>query len=178
MAVSDALKPFWGSIQAAATSRLNVAGAFAAMRAASEAQGIALPEGIDAIAMGQAYSAAVRQRNAREALGAAVDNIVTAAPRTADMFRNNAITSDMITPQHPWTQTEVSDVVPTYAVNFQVSIETPEGTSLEYRRVNIGNTLPQTVGQLMDLIDSANELMSEEYGVTQGVTGYGSVLTL
>lgn len=178
MAVSDALKPFWGSIQAAATSRLNTAGAFAAMRQASEESGIPLPTGIDAIAMGQAYSAAVAQRNAGEAVTAAVDRASTAEPGLTDMFRNNAITADMITPQHPWSSSAVSDVIPTYAINFQVSVETPEGTTTEYRRVSIGDTIPQTVGQLMDLIDSANDLMNDEYGITQTITGYGSVFTL
>ena len=66
----------------------------------------------------------------------------------------------------------VQAIMPSYKIQFRVTTQGPEGPITEFRWINMGNDIPQTVGQLWDLVQTANDQMSYNYGQQSTADGF------
>ena len=163
---------YWGAVESAASLRLGIGGAFGAVNEARAADGLSPLSGVDAISMGRIYSLAVQQRNAGEAMQGLINNLQTAPPMQAGLIANMGIDAAMITQTISSGPLAVQATMPSWKIQFRVTTQGPEGPITEFRWINMGNDIPQTVGQLWDLVQTANDQMSYNYGQQSTPDGF------
>lgn len=171
--VPSGVKGYWGSIVSAASSRAGIGGAFQAVNDARSAAGEEPLTGVDAISMGQLYSLAVQQRNAGEAFQAVASAIQNATGAERNLLYNQSLDATFVTQTINSAPDAVLFTEPTFRAQYQVTDDTTGETS--YRWINLGNELPNSIGELWDTVNELNDLSDEAYGTTTTPTGFTQV---
>lgn len=152
------LVTYWGGIQAAATGREGVAGAWARVTALAAADNFSVKGGT-IFDMNTLYSRAVQNRNAAEALNAA------AAPGTIDYSMMGAELY-----ARPLAERNLD---PLYLVRFEHNVLSNGEPDTIWRTDVFRGLLPPTKDQLMEQLNSDAELLSDEYN--QSHVSIGSI---
>lgn len=148
----------WERVQGAVSQRANTAAVFAAVRAAAEQEGLALPQGTFKT-VNQFRSIAVGLRNATQAFSAASPNSI--------------ITDQMIGTTPYARDLNAQILAPQFHVSYQQQVQTATGTETLWRSEIITGPLPSTVGDLLSLLNDTGDLIATSYGVTH--MGIGQV---
>jgi hypothetical protein len=154
------LVTYWGGIQAAATGREGVAGAWARVNALAAADAYTVKGGT-IFDMNTLYSRAVANRNAAESLAAAP------SPGTIDY---TMMGSELYA--RPIAEQNLS---PLYLVRFEHNVLENGEPAMLWRTDVFRGLLPPTKDQLIEQLDSDAQLLGEEYGQSHVSIGAVSV---
>ena len=173
--VPDPLKGYWGPIASAASGRLGIAGAFQAVNDARAANGLDPLSGVDAISMGRMYSLAVAQRNAGQMFQDIANAVAISTGTELSTLLDTPISSPLITETISSGSAALQATMPTFKIQYQVLEQTPQGPVTSFRWINLGNEVPQTVGEVLATINEVNDLVQSEHGTSLTPTGFVNI---
>lgn len=143
------LLQYWGSIQAVARIRGNVQGVISMLRTAlTRPTGTALGHTLQDIQ--SLYSRAVQQRNAGANLAAKFEQIRSATPEMASILRDQAVSPDMLGIDISAPGAAVIQATTNYRARIELQVPGPTGPTTPWRSYDFGNTLPTTLGTILD----------------------------
>ena len=152
---------YWGVIEPAAAARMPTAELWSALRAAAAELGLPSP--------------GVTLRGVNEVCAAA--NAIHRAERDFARLEDGMSLGDRYVAQTPWSRSLAEqNALPTYHVRFLHTFSGPEGEQSEWRTSVITGQLPDTAGELHDLVSEDAENLADKYGVDH--VGYSSVQIL
>lgn len=148
------LLAYWGSIQAAASQRLGVAGAWAALRTALNLGPTTAVSGVASLQdMNTVYGLAVGNRSAGEAFAAATPDA--------------AIDASMIGSTPNARAASVAEASPLYNIRTQYSYTTTGETKSDWVTVQVPQSLTGfTVGDLQAMVETLASAIITSYGIT------------
>lgn len=152
---------YWGVIEQATRDRLGTAEIWQAIREQAAASGLDSP--------------GVTAQDVSRLRGLA-GNVRATSARLENADTGYALDSTMIA-RAPWARPLAErNTLPLYQVRFEHTTENNGETTTEWRTVMFRNTLPTTVGELIDALQQDAEQMADDYGYTHVGIGSFSIL--
>lgn len=150
------LLAYWGNIQSAVSLRASTADLWTAVRDAATREGVGL-EGVNAIDLGRLRSIAAGQRNAMESL--------------ARSRPGQTITGSMIATDLSARSLQAQLMAPQWIVRFEHDITISGELKTVWRSSVFDGSLPPTIDQLRQSVESDAAAMADDYGVTHAGVG-------
>lgn len=175
---SAAAANYWGLITQAASQGLGAAEVSSAVSEAISISGAPPLSFSDYTDIAKMFGLAVSQRNAADAFAAGVDQSATLAAAGAEVS-SVGLDSSMIANQINSAPLADQISAPNYVIRFGV-LENP-GTAEEtqsFRQVALGDYLPSTVNEVMDLLNSITPDMGSEHGVSLALSGPVNIFSM
>lgn len=173
------IKGYWGIVEKAAnanTGRGTGSGAlFSILNAERSARGEAPLSGVTAIQMGQVYSRAVHHRNAAANFAQVYTRLIQATGTLAGLLRDQAITSTMVSPAGPGELTPIAQIAPNYTIRFEATMTVNGEQISTYRYVTTLTVMPETMGDVLDMVNTTIDLITTVHGVSLAFTGNANV---
>lgn len=155
---------YYGIIESAARQGLGTAATWDLIKAEAATLGLTSP-GISAAAVSELRGRAVGVQRSEARIAQAADHLAIGREFTADA---------------PWARGDNEQAALTrWQVRFEHTTEGPNGTTTEWRTAMLqGTGIPDTFGDLRDILDTEGDELADSYGTTHVSIGAVQILVV